>query len=241
MSNSERFLNAYAAIEHEMQRILDLKEHRRFYDLLDMTARVHPVINRYKFDLKEFADLRNAIVHDRADGRIIAEPNDFAVESIEKIAAFLLEPPKVVPLFQKPVLTLPLNEPVGAAVKAMSRHSCSQVPVLDRGVIAGMITAQMIVRWLGVNLDAGELNLEETTLADIVQYAPPDACSYRLVSAGASLFEVLDLFYHCQAEGGKLEAVLITRRGEPGEPLIGIITNRDLPVLQRQLEQGGRG
>ncbi len=30
-SNAERFLNAYSAIEHEMERILNIKDHRRFF------------------------------------------------------------------------------------------------------------------------------------------------------------------------------------------------------------------
>ena len=54
--------------------------------------------------MKEYGDLRNAIVHDRADGKVIAEPNDDVVVQIEKIAALLLEPRRLYRFFRKKVL-----------------------------------------------------------------------------------------------------------------------------------------
>lgn len=240
VSNSEKFLNAYAVIEHELQKILDLKERRRFYDLVDRGAQKNPVISRYKFDLKEYGDLRNAIVHDRADGQIIAEPNDNAVAGIEKIAGLLLQPPRVIPLFQKEVLALAAGDPVTKAIRAMSKFAYTQVPVTERDTVVGLLTSQMVVRWMGESLEEGSLAIERTSVGDLLRYAGTDRDNFLMVASTASLFEVLDLFYRHQVEGGKLEAVLITLYGRSSEPLLGIITNRDLPLLQRHLEQRGR-
>jgi CBS domain-containing protein len=234
LSNAERFLNAYAVIEHELQRILDLKDHRRFYDMVDMAARINPVIGRYKFDLREYGDLRNAIVHDRADGKIIAIPNDEAVESIEAIVRALLEPPKVIPLFQKEVLTLSTGDPMTRAIRLMSKHAYSQAPVLDRGAIAGMITSNLIVRWMGAGLAEDRFDLDKTTVGDVLRDAK-GGDYFEIIPASTSLYDIPDLFFRYQMEGGKLEAVLITRHGGRGEPLLGIITNRDLPLVQREL------
>ena len=72
MENAERFLNAYAVIEHELQKMLNLKDHR-FYDMVNMAAKVNPVISRYKFDLREWR-FGNAIVHDRAVVKLLPCP-----------------------------------------------------------------------------------------------------------------------------------------------------------------------
>ncbi len=234
MSNAERFLNAYAVIEHELQKILDLKEHRRFYDMVDMAAKVNPVISRYKFDLKEYGDLRNAIVHDRSGGKIIAIPNDDAVESVEAIVRAFLEPPKVIPLFQKEVLTLSVGDPMIRALRLMGKHAYSQAPVLDGDTITGMLTSNLIVRWMGASLAEDAFDLEGTTVGDILRYIK-GADNFEIISASTSLFDIPELFLHYQMEGGKLEAVLITRNGNRREPLMGIITNRDLPLVQREL------
>ena len=236
MNNAERFLNAYATIEHEMQRILDLKERRRFYELVEMGARGNPVLRRYKFDLKKFGDLRNAIVHDRADGKIIAEPTIEAVESIETIARLLLEPPRVAPLFIKEVLALPGEAPVIRAVRELSRHNYTQLAVIDGGAVVAMLTANMIVHWLGRSPAATPDLLERTSIREVLRQTG-DRDNFRVVAAEASLFQVLDLFIGHQAKGKKLDAVLITAHGRPEEELIGIITNRDLPLLQKELDR----
>jgi len=234
LNNAERFLNAYAAIERELQKILDLKEHRRFYVMVDQAARVNPMIKRYRFDLREYADLRNAIVHDRAGGKIIATPNDDVVESIEAIASTLLKPPKVVPLFQKEVLTLTADDTVSQAIRCLSLHGYSQAPIMERGSIYGLITSNMIVRWMGAGLAEGTFDLNETTVGEILSHAK-DGNDYSIISSSTCLFDIPELFLRFQEKGSKLEAAIITRQGDDKGPIIGIITHRDLPLVQREL------
>jgi predicted transcriptional regulator len=239
LSNAERFLNAYSAIEHEMERILNLKEHRRFFELIEKSARINPVIERYRFDLKEYSELRNAIVHDRAGGEIIAEPVDEVVAHIERIAELLLEPPRVAPLFLKEVLTLSISHPVSRAIRDFSRMSYTQAPLLDDDTMVGLLTSNMIVKWMGISLANNSFDIENTTLCDVLKIVGHEG-NYEVVSVNKSLFEIPNLFYSWQQEGKKLEAVLITQHGEVSEPLLGIITNRDLPLVHRELEQNSK-
>ncbi len=238
VSNADRFLNAYSTIEHEMERILNLKEHRRFFELVDRSARANPVIERYRFDLREYSELRNAIVHDRSGGEIIAEPVTEVVEKIERIAALLMEPPKVAPLFLKKVLTLSGNYSVSKAIRELSRMSYTQAPVYLDNQLIGLVTSNMIVKWMGICLinNKEEVNLHETLLIDVIEKAGHEN-DYQFIAVNQSLFDVPDIFYRWQQEGRKLEAVFITQHGDPDEPLLGIITNRDLPVVQREIEQ----
>ncbi len=236
LNNAERFLNAYSAIEHEMERLLNLKEHRRFFELVDRSSRISPVIERYRFDLKEYSELRNAIVHDRAGGDIIATPTDQVVGKIERIAELLLEPPRVAPLFLKEVLAFKCTYPVARAIRALSRMSFTQAPVLDDDEkTVCLITSNMLVKWIGLSLEEGHFDLENTTVQQVADRVSHEE-NYEIVSVNQSLFDIPNLFYRWQQEGRKLEAVLITQHGERGEKLLGIITNRDLPRVHRELE-----
>ncbi|HED23596.1 MAG TPA: CBS domain-containing protein [Firmicutes bacterium] len=238
-SNSERFLNAFSAIEHEMGRILNIKDHRRFFELVDKSARVNPVIERFRFDLREYSELRNAIVHDRAGGEIIAEPNNEVVHSIERIAALLLEPPKVAPLFLKEVLSLKASDPVSKAVRAFSRFSYTQAPVIEEEKMVGLLTSNMIVKWMGISLADESFDIDKTTVGDVIKVVGHEK-EYEIVPVTRPLFDIPDLFYSWQKKGRKLEAVLITQNGQKDEPLLGIITNRDLPQIHRELGQNGK-
>lgn len=233
--NSDRFLQAYSDIEHEMARILKLKEHRRFFELIDKSAKVNPVIEKYRFDLKEYGELRNAIVHDRAGGEVIAEPNNHAVEHIEHIARLLLKPPRVVPLFQKEVLTLSVNDSISRAIRELSRMSYSQLPVKHENETVCLLTSNMIIKWMGKTLAESKLDIENTNLQDVARIAGHES-NYEVVSVNKSLLDIPDLFYHWQQQGRKLEAVLITQNGKTTEPPVGIITNRDLPRVHKALE-----
>ena len=233
-SNADRFLNAYSAIEGEMKRMLKLGEHRRFFELVDRSARINPVIERFRFDLKEFSELRNAIVHDRAGGEIIAEPNNDAVASIENIAGLLLEPPKVAPLFLKEVFSLTINDLVSQAIRSLSRLSYTQAPILDEDKLVGLLTSHMIVKWMGLRLNDESLDIEHMVIKDILEQMGSES-TYELVSVNKALFEIPDLFYQWQSKGNKLEAVLITQNGKSEEKLQGIITNRDLPRIHLEL------
>ncbi len=234
LSNAERFLNAYSAIEHEMAKILNLKDHRRFFELVDKSARLNPVIERYRFDLKEYADLRNAIVHDRAGGEIIAEPVDGVVTNIEYIAELLLKPPTVEQFFLKDVLILSADDPVRRAVRELSSHSYTQVPVMKDDQMAGLLTSNMIVKWMGISMADDSFDLEHVTLIEVISKVGHEK-NYVVVAANRPLFDIPDLFYKRQQKGQKLDAVLITKSGKEGEKLLGIITNRDLSQVYREL------
>lgn len=60
--------------------------------------------------------------------------------------------------------------------------------------------------------------------------------NFKFVGSTATLFEIRDLFYGYYQRGKRLDAILITSSGSPAEPLEGIITLRDLPLVQKELE-----
>lgn len=89
--NSRRYLNAFNEIEDALRRLVDADKRERFYELIEKAAQKDKSIKTYSDDLKEFADLRNAIVHDRIGGEPIAVPHYKTVIRIEKIRDFILD------------------------------------------------------------------------------------------------------------------------------------------------------
>jgi len=150
--NSDRFLNAFNSIERSLRKFTKKEKGERFYTLVDVASKSYPIVRHFSNDLKEFADLRNAIVHERTDGHVLAEPNNQAVEMIEHIASLLSNPPKVIPLFKCKVYALSVGDPIAKAVKAMSERSFSQMPVYDGAAFVGLLTANTVARWLGASI-----------------------------------------------------------------------------------------
>ncbi|MGB4331338.1 MAG: CBS domain-containing protein [Dethiobacteria bacterium] len=233
ISNADRFLNAYAQIEQSLRKIVAPDRHLRFFELVKCACKSEPLVRQYKVDLLEFGELRNAIVHNRTDGRVIAEPDDEAVAAIERIATHLVEPPRVLPLFKKNVLTVDVQDPIDKAVKLLYHYSLSQLPVAEKGITVALLTTNTITRWLGKCFEKKVFS-EETAVKEVLKYTEHDD-NFRFISAVATLFEVQDLFYRYYQQGRRLDAILITSSGSLAEPLLGIVTMRDLPLVQKEL------
>ena len=72
MKNSRLFLNSFSEIENYLQRYTNTFKHESFTNLVNKASRTNSIVKQYKADLLELKDLRNAIVHERYNGQVIA-------------------------------------------------------------------------------------------------------------------------------------------------------------------------
>ncbi len=236
-ANSERFLTAFGSIEYYLRALTGEPKRTRFYTMVDKAAEINAAVRRYADDLKEFADLRNAIIHERTDEHVIAEPNDLAVRQIEHIQRLLENPPRVIPVFQKPVLSMQAIDPIAAAAYAMLAHNYSQLPIYDGQEFSGLLTTESIARWLGRCAPQGLINLEAVTIAEVLAcHCEQAGQNYRFVNREETVFAALEAFQTCEQCGRRLDAILITEHGSEAESLLGIITIWDVPRIYETME-----
>ncbi|MFP4016180.1 MAG: hypothetical protein ACLFUI_04030 [Halanaerobiales bacterium] len=236
MKNSELFLNSFSEIEDFLERYTKTIRHDSFGNLVHKASRSNSVIRKYKADLFELKDLRNAIVHERSDGHVIAEPHDGTVKLIQKIAGLLKNPPRVLPTFKGDVLTLNLWDKLKDAVNLMQDKSYTQIPILDSGSnYVSLLTTNTIVRWLGSHQEQALPENMNVKIEEVLEHKEDNnVCLF--IKATTSFPEVLDIFEEYKNTAKKLEAVIITENGRPTDYFLGIITNWDLPVIYHSLE-----
>ena len=127
-ANSERFLSAFSRIEHHLRKMTNSTKQDTFSAVLSR-ASSHPTIRGFSDDLREFADLRNAIVHERGDGQPIAEPHVKTVHRLEYIDKLISQPPTVESLGTMAVITCSPGDRIGQAAREMLNGNFSQLPV----------------------------------------------------------------------------------------------------------------
>lgn len=236
-ANSDRFLTAFGAIEFYLRALTGEPKRTRFYTMVDKAAEINAAVRRYADDLKEFADLRNAIIHERTDEHVIAEPNDLAVCQIEHIQRLLEHPPRVIPVFQKQVLSMQAADPIAAAAYAMLVNNYSQLPIYEDREFSGLLTTEGITRWLGRCAPQGMVNLEAVTIAEVLACrCEQPGQNYRFFSREETVFAALEAFQACEQCGQRLDAILITEHGSESESLLGIITIWDVPRIYEAME-----
>lgn len=99
------------------------------------------------------------------------------------------------------------SDTVADAVKAMHRHGISQLPVVERGAVVGLVSEGIILEMLA----SGRNDLSAASIADVMQDAPPVVSDQTRQSA------IMPLLKH-------FPLVVVTRKGA----LAGIITKADM-------------
>jgi len=237
LKNSRLFLNSFSEIENYLQRYTNTFKHESFTNLVNKASRTNSIVKQYKADLLELKDLRNAIVHERYNGQVIAEPHDGTVELIQKIERLLKDPPKVLPTFRKKVITLRNIDTVFDAVSLMTKRSVTQIPILgEDNRYLDLLTSNTIVRWLGSSVKPDSGQIQNVDIDEVLKYKESsNVCLF--ITAQTNFLEVLEIFDKYKNMAKKLEALIITENGRDDEEFMGIITNWDLPVIYDALDR----
>lgn len=232
MRLSERFIIAYNRIDRQLQKRAKLDHYVGFSQLVRRVARSDSMIAQFADDLLEYADLRNAIVHDLVEPeQIIAEPHPSVVERIEQIAEIVERPPLIIPKFQREVYTVCSDDSILDVMGLMREHGYTQFPVYEPdGQFAGLLTDRCIARWLTFELEKVMLNIiEEIAVADVLVYDKTRGHNVTFLPQHATVFDAYSEFeQHMVSDYPRLEAILVTANGREDEKLLGIITPWDI-------------
>ena len=210
--NAAEFIDSYNKIDAQLREMYGFKPAQSFTDVVRRSAEKNTVVRRYENELADYARLRNAIVHQSTDGRIIAVPCDDVVENIRLIERLLCSPPTVgETLEDKRIVSIEAELSLRQAVMLMARTGYSNIPVYS-----------------GRSADAW---LSETPVADIL--AESDLfVYYKYLGKKDSLQEIVDAF----EENRKLLAVCVSENGRAGERIVNFVTSADLPRINKLLE-----
>lgn len=229
---TRRFLIAFGGIEKRLEQIVSPGQHIPFSDLVTRAARLNRTVRSFELDLREYADLRNALVHERGDGRAIAEPYESTARRIGEIRQLLEMPPLLVDTIRVPkVETCAPNDRVGAVAGKMLAGSFSQLPVYADGMFVALLTAGTIARWLGKRLLTDDIQLvEEEDVAAVLEFSEyPD--NYQVMARTSTVLDALDAFDDFFERGRDLDGLIVTNSGKPSEKPLTIVTTFDFPKL----------
>lgn len=232
--NATRFVDAFHAIEKDLRRRVNAGPEVHFSKLVDLTAPRDALVARHQVDLKEWADLRNAIVHEKTR-RHIARPFAGTVREIERVAELLRKPPLLRQVLgRQRVQVAESTDRVGEALKVMYDHRFSQMPVYGEDKLIGLLTAETFARFVAANSYNSALPDLATPIWRVLPHEE-DPVHYEVVSRSSTTTETLALFDAYEAEGKYLDAIIVTRTGRRTERPTGIVTVFDVPKLQASL------
>lgn len=230
MKNSDKFLSAYNKLDHFLRAMNHSENHVSFSSLVHRLSEKKRVIKQYKKQLSKYNELRNIIVHERLDGQVIAEPNDFALAEFEKICDNIMSPKSIHEVCQNKVRILQTNDMLTDALRLMKSNDYSQLPVYEDKKFVCMLNADTISAWLRSNIDDELVSITETNIAEVIKFRT----TYKktvIKSRRTNIYDILDIYKKNVYEPVQIDAILITHNGKDTEKPLAIITDEDIPMI----------
>lgn len=232
-TNSEIFIELFTEIEQRLKTICNDEFTSNFSELLAKARSKNGVVNRYASDLKEFAQLRNAIVHTRRQNFVIAEPHDDVVNEIIHINKLLNSPPKISSVMKRNPFVVSPETPIRVVLNTFAEKGFMRCPVVEQNRIICLITAKTISRWI-TSIKQERIEINDTPVRKLIPYT--EKSDYMVVAENEDIATLLDQFTSSIREGNYLQAALVTQSGDPGNKLVGIVTPSDLPLIMEKLK-----
>jgi hypothetical protein len=174
--------------------------------------------------LIQFAQLRNAIVHDETNvGEVIAEPHVWTVQKIEEIEKFLLEPDKVFPKFSRKADVLDASMKVRTFLQHVLQNRYTFYPIGDKANYLGILTLKSVALYTSEVLLTGKPEMDDLTIRDLINRKEKRSIA-SFVSKDANTDDCKQLF----KQSPNLEVLFITENGEPNRRILGVIRPSDL-------------
>jgi predicted transcriptional regulator len=238
MTNAEQFLSHHVAIEKYLRRTYgSVSQHETFFQLITKAEKKNAVIQYYSDDLREYGELRNAIVHNRSpeSNTVIAEPHSFVVDRISHIRSMIEHPKKVSAVMTAPVFTASVADLLYPTAQKMIRQLYTHVPVYNNtGDFVGVLSETAILRWVGNRVKQNKQLEENRTIAEIIDWLDKTGNKhndYEFMPKNTAVLDVKKRFEHALEQGRRLGAIFITKTGKSTEKIEGVITAWDFPRL----------
>lgn len=229
MTNAQKFLDVYNELDKAFGKALNQSEHVPFSQRIRDLIQKNPVVRKYKDDLHQLGNLRNAIAHQSKGGVPIADPYSETLELIEKILTEFNNPLKVIPRFQFKVFAVQEDTPLMILLGEMKSKDFSQAPLLDRdGTVIEMISTNTISRWLFDQMKNEEIILPDSKVGELIPSIEIKE-NYALISRNTTVHEAAEIFIKKSKEKkSKLDCLIISQHGKPSEKLMGIVCIEDI-------------
>ncbi|MEH7886648.1 CBS domain-containing protein [Bacillus sp. JJ1609] len=224
---SERFEVAFNQIHAVLKRLNPNENVDAFVKLLSDTRKKHASIESFYYELKQFAKLRNALVHEKLNMHTyIATPSEETVLQIERIASSLSNPPLVLNIATSAVVTIDFHATLEHVIHVMKTSSYSQFPVYNQGRFQFLLTEKGLTNWISSNIKDGMIRLTGIKANNLAVFE--DEHNVKFINRKMDIFELEEIFEEAFQKKQRLEAVIVTETGSPVETPLGIITPWDL-------------
>ncbi|AIT61192.1 CBS domain-containing protein [Corynebacterium doosanense] len=226
------FLAAFNAIEQELRDRLRAKDSDGMSWLSRKAGERRLLTPGDAGDLQEYSQLRNAISHGEYtdDLRPIADPLPETVAHLQLIRNRLLDPPTALGVLgNQEVRTVSPGEDIREVLHIIAGTDISQLPVYEGRQYVGLLTTNVIARWVAADLGDNS-QLDARTVREVLEFAESSDFAVFLPRT-ATARETIDALTHPDTQKRLPVVAILTEHGKDSQAPIRVVGNSDLMEL----------
>lgn len=228
------FIAIFNEVDSSLRKISGMGETVSHMFVIDRLSDNNKFIRNHKEELKLYARLRNAIVHNPfgTEINVIAEPHPKIVAKYAALRDGIVNPPAALKyaIPPKKIYSTKIDANAREVMQVMADKAFTYVPVLDeQGGVKGIFSENTVFLYLARNQICAVD--DKTSIAEFAEYLPLNqhvSEYFEFVPKEANIDDVRDLFERGLVERKRLAAVFITSNGRANEPILGMLTAWDI-------------
>lgn len=234
-SNAEEYRSQFNKLEEILKKKAKVPSEISVSSALSVLVKEDRVIRRFERDIRQFIELRNAIIH-QSDGRAIAEPYDETVESLRQLIDSIEKPKTAWDISVNELKVVGLEDKLSDAIKLMAELHITSLPVVSDGKVLGFVSESTIIKIINKSFKQDDAILIDEKEVKDIDFDPPygdDSDIYKYTTRRITVYEIEDMFNNAIKTGKRLLAVLVSDKGDASAAPLGIITAWDLHRIDK--------
>lgn len=194
------------------------------------------VVRQFERDIRQFIELRNAIVH-QSTGKAIAEPYEETVAALRQLVVNIEQPKTAWDIATTNLIKVGLEDSLSEVVGQMTQMHITSLPIVEDKKVVGFVSESTVLKIVdnAFRDEVGGALIDEAKIKDVAYDKPygDDSDVYAYVTRKVTVYEIEDMFNDAIKKGKRLLAILVSDKGDASATPLGIITAWDLHNIDK--------
>ena len=236
MTRAEEYRIEFNKLETMLKKRANARSEDSISSVVTSLVNIHKdrVVRQFQRDIRQFIELRNAIIHQSTD-RAIAEPYEETVAALRQLVVNIEQPKVAWDIATTELIKVSLEDSLSDVVGQMAQMHITSLPIVEDKKVIGFVSENTIVKIVDKAFEYGGALIDEAKIKDVAYDQPygDDSDVYAYVTRKVTVYEIEDLFNDAINKGKRLLAILVSDKGDASATPLGIITAWDLHKIDK--------
>ncbi|NCU30907.1 CBS domain-containing protein [Candidatus Saccharibacteria bacterium] len=236
MTRAEEYRIEFNKLETMLKKRANARSEDSISSVVTSLVNIHKdrVVRQFQRDIRQFIELRNAIIHQSTD-RAIAEPYEETVAALRQLVVNIEQPKAAWDIATTELIKVSLEDSLSDVVGQMAQMHITSLPIVEDKKVIGFVSENTIVKIVDKAFEYGGALIDEAKIKDVAYDQPygDDSDVYAYVTRKVTVYEIEDMFNDAIKKGKRLLAILVSDKGDASATPLGIITAWDLHKIDK--------